>query len=149
MIGNSDDARQALVDYRGRDNTRVLSRNGSTRVVYLINGVVYKVDKGDNESNEAEYSTINLCVSDLPEGMYFPDVSLFRILGEDVIAMEYVPGIPFALCNCAMMNDTCTTMCPANDAERALLEALPIGYDSNGLNFIRTARGVCMIDAGN
>lgn len=144
MIGNTDDATRALLDYRDYNNRFLLSNEGSTRMVYLINGVVYKIESYEDGVNLSEFETVNSV--ELQEGFAFPETALYSVLGENIIAMEYVEGMPLARCYCADTGDVCAADCL--DTETAdYLDSL--GLDSSGFNTIVADQTYYIIDAGS
>lgn len=143
MIGNSADAALAVAEYRQYSPDYLLTDMGSTRMVYLINGIVYKVDIYDQSENESEYETITNMREHLPEGIHYPQVSLFHVLGGSVIAMEYITGQQIAQCYC-MSNEPCGPDCMTDDEYNMLFDVLP---DSCGYNVVRRGDGYWIIDA--
>lgn len=141
MIGNAHDADLALTDHDSLTPKYLLSADGSTRMVYLINGVVYKVEAWDG-INETEFDTI--INNDLPAGVFYPEVSLFTISGRTVIAMEYVEGTPIYQCLCDMTGDVCDSVCMTPQEADFLC---PLLDDPSGFNIIRNEHGYYIIDA--
>lgn len=93
MTGNLTDAARALA-YDGE-----IIGEGSSRIVFRINDIVYKVLTYDDvyfNANAAEYENISTFVDNemvrVPRSTYFDDI--------DVIAMEYVEGTPVGECYC-------------------------------------------------
>lgn len=89
MIGNYADAALAHTGpYR-----YLLSDEGTTRSVYLINGIVYKVERyvicADNEREFVQYQLLK---DKLPTGVYMPEMFMWDINGSRVIASEYIDG---------------------------------------------------------
>lgn len=147
MIGNIEDAAEALRDYNNNAYENVFSANGTTRMVYLINDVIYKVDCGTGyfSDNRAEYDNIMANSNNLPEGVYFPDTALFEIDGKNIIAMEYIEGEPMSECYCDEFEEEHTSSCLPDDI-RDLVS--PIIDDTGGENVILTDDGrIYIIDA--
>src|SRR5690349_10007808 len=109
MIGNLADATTALSRFMVGDWTDILSANGTTRIVYIINGVVYKCE-GESGVNQTEFEVMS--TMSLPCGFAFPAVNLFQIGDVDVIAMEYVDGIAVAECFCLDFEECDETCAP-------------------------------------
>lgn len=139
MIGTAENAALALTDPR----QFVLSDDGSTRSVYLIDGVVYKREHWYG-INSTEYDNILNGKADLPEGVSYPEVSLYTIDGTDVIAMEYVKGMAIYECYCEDMGDPCSDMCMTDKERDILIDCLD---DPSGRNVIRCDSGYVIIDA--
>lgn len=93
MIGTREDAWLALTD-----PTAFLLDEGTTRKVYLINGVVYKVDLPGECANELEICNYYRYRNSLPQGVFLPEMQLYRINGRYVVAAEYIDGIPTGDC---------------------------------------------------
>lgn len=144
MTGNATDAARALMFHECRSWAHAFSRDGSTRTVFLINGVIYKVeDYGFQGINAIEYDNMRNMSSVLPAGVFFPAASLFTIGDVDVIAMEYIRGQAIYQCACDFSGDKCDPCC-MTDEERDIL--VPIMDDPSGFNAIRTDTGVYIID---
>lgn len=139
MIGNVADAALALT----RPREFVLSAEGTTRMVYLINGVVYKVEYCYGV-NELEYDNILNSVSLLPDNVKYPEATLYSIEGETIIAMEYISGTAIYECFCEDYGDDHADVCMTH-SERALL--VDIMSDPNGMNVIRTDTVYYIVDA--
>lgn len=88
MIGNETDAALALA----RPSEYLYSDEGSSRSVYLIDGIIYKVDRGGYRCNEEEFNTAAILTGNLPEGVFLPEMSLYRINGADILAVEFLDG---------------------------------------------------------
>jgi hypothetical protein len=143
VIGNYEDAARALAAFRERDFSYALSDFGSTRVVYLINDVVYKVEREDEDSKDANLYEIENMLKGIPEGLpiRFPKASLFEVDGANIIAMEYIEGEEIGRCNCTEWEPH-TKSCMTIDEIRLLT---PLNYDYWGLNTIRTNDGIYYI----
>lgn len=144
MVGTYADAALALSDFVTGDYSRILSREGSARIVYLINGVVYKIDRAGSDDNIREYEAIR-SANALPDNVFYPETSLYCVGNDDVIAMEYIRGQAIYMCIDSDTGDICDPMCMTN-AERNLFtsDILP---DPSGMNVIRTDNGYYIIDA--
>lgn len=102
MIGNENDALLAL-DRRAAQEF-ILSTNGSTRVTYLINGVVYKVLRGEidprwDDANSEEFANAANLRPNLPECVSIPEMTLFEFEDTNVLACEFVDGILSGECS--------------------------------------------------
>jgi hypothetical protein len=109
MIGSHADAARALIAYDTGDNEFLLSDEGTTRAVYLINGVIYKVNRVENgiwDINEMEW-TRYLNMNDLPRGVFLPEMFLYRVGEVNVMASEFIDGIPIGECMSCDMGDPC------------------------------------------
>lgn len=100
MIGTAENASLAAT----RPSSHILSFDGTSREVYLIEGVVYKVPIGWYRDNEAEHLNLTrLKGKDIPAGIAFPEASLHG----DILAMEYIKGIPTGSCIDCEVGDPC------------------------------------------
>ena len=142
MVGNSVDAARALAG-----SVPVFSRHGSTRNVYLIDNVIYKVEKPKDGTgcNEAEYDNMLNLVSILPEHILFPETTLFEFNGRTVIAMEYIIGTPMSRCYCDMTGEACGIDCAPGDVCDVMDN---LGMDSQGMNIVYRDETYWIIDAG-
>lgn len=141
MIGNFADAARAVAYESAGDWDYLLSAEGTTRMVFLINGVVYKIDSGFG-ANVAEYENITAYRDMLPEGFLFPETSLFHVNGMDVIAMEYIEGVGVAACY--LENETCDGTCAPQEVVDVLND---FHLDSGGMNVIINDSGYWIVDA--
>lgn len=103
MIGNREHAALALYD-----NLPIFNNDGSARVVYLIDNVIYKVDReyGANEAEWGNYCHID--TNNLPPFLRIPKMSMYRLGNEAIIACEYVKGIPTGECFDRWAGTDCT-----------------------------------------
>lgn len=128
MVGNADDAALAKESFEIGDDTYLLSDMGTTRKVYLINDVVYKVVSThyvfhDNE-NTMEYNNRDK-FSSVP-GVYIPDMTMYG----DVLAMEYIDGFPAGQCNGIWIGRECDCEGNERDMPIGMLETLSdLGWD--------------------
>lgn len=71
--------------------------DGITRVAYLIDGVVYKVEH-DNGANAKEYHN-GIELRDItPDNVIVPEMTLYYVAGETVLAMPYIDGKAMGEC---------------------------------------------------
>lgn len=102
MVGNFADAERASrcpKDY-------ILSDIGTTRMVYLINNVVYKVaTDGENEWEYRQF--LKFSTGNLPENVRVPEMSIYYIDGEAIIAAELITGQETGECNGMMCDNVC------------------------------------------
>lgn len=99
MVGNWTDAAQALEDFNRHIFDNVLSWEGTTRCVFLINGVVYKVQWRDaDHDNLAEYRHGLSYRPLVPANVHIPDMTIYWIGETPVLAMEYIDGSPSGEC---------------------------------------------------
>lgn len=140
MTGTEENARLALARA-----LPVLSYQGSTRIVYLCDNVVYKVETNleDDGINAYEYDRMTTIVPN--EGVFFPDVSLYTFDGTDVIAMEYIEGQAMAECYCIEGVEECTETCMPDYVWQLVNGTLD---DTGGYNTIVNERGIYIIDMG-
>lgn len=96
MIGNKRDARLAL----NAEMCYLLSDVGSTRIAYLVNDIVYKVDRwGDYSTNVTEFHRYNdLLDANLPDNIKLPTMDLFQIGNRYILAAEYIIGTSMGAC---------------------------------------------------
>lgn len=106
-VGNENDA--MLARYEGEPIGA-----GYTRIVYLYNDVIYKVET-DPGWNRQEYNNINSII--LPAPFAFPEATLYG----EVIAMEYIDGQATGECYCYT---TCQCESTLTDEQCALVTAL-------------------------
>ena len=103
MIGNAADAALAATlpaEY-------LLSDEGTSRIVFLINGVVYKVNRDRFLDNEDEFNNANsLRELFLTFNVYIPDMTMWG----DVLAMEYIEGELTGECGAMVLDLECD--CP-------------------------------------
>lgn len=137
MIGTIEDAKRAL-SLPGRMSEYYLDA-GSSRMAYLINGIVYKTEYYHGE-NRMEHYNLSRNI-DLPEGVHYPKCSLFTIDDNEVIAMEYIEGQAIASCYCT--DEPHTDYCMTAE-EYAILSRL--FSDTSGLNVIRRDGQYWIID---
>jgi hypothetical protein len=89
MIGNQTDAALAWTG----PYCHLLSDEGSSRIVYLINDVVYKVNRhASYDDNLSEWENYRFLTENLPRGLFLPEMSLYQINDQNVIAAEYIDG---------------------------------------------------------
>lgn len=142
MTGNSADAKQALRDFLSGEDSRVLSFDGSTRVVYLIDGIVYKIEIEEFDSpNETEIKNIRETV--LPDGVFYPSTDIYYFGNTSVIAMDYIEGTAVAECFC-VEPEVCDDSCMPNDVWEKVNGILG---DTGGFNVILNNEGIWIIDA--
>lgn len=145
MIGNMADAAQALSDYMQGNDDRLLSADGTTRMVYLINGVVYKIHHVKEQTeNVDEFYRIRNHSDILPEGVYYPEVGLFEIDNDNIIAMEYIEGRQVAECFCTP-DESCDDSCMPMHVWESVHTVLG---DTGGFNVVLNDKGIWIIDAG-
>ncbi len=111
---------------------------GCSRVVFLKDNVVYKVEHHDddinNNANEDEYFNFTyLRDITLPPNVGIPDTSLFWVGNVPVIAMDFIPGHPIAECYCYIGREACNEFCMPDDVRMMLM---PFINDTAGFNVI-------------
>lgn len=92
MIGNENDARLALL---GRAE---FVGEGCTRTVFRVGDVAYKVCDSDHDYNMDEYAEADRVRPRLPNGIRIPEMSIHRVGERNVLAMEYIDGLPMGEC---------------------------------------------------
>ena len=103
MTGNATDAALALTHPRHF----LLSDEGCSRVVYLINGVVYKVNRGRFLDNEEEfYNGEAMREAMRADNVFIPAMAMYG----DVLAMEYISGELTGECMASVIGLPCD--CP-------------------------------------
>lgn len=91
-IGNYDDAQEIHNEALWSSHEYILA-HGTDRVVYLLNDVVYKVDRYSTDSiNLYEYVKANQYRPVLPENVRIPEITLYRVEDQTISAMEYIDG---------------------------------------------------------
>lgn len=138
MIGNAHDAAFAATcpaDFEIGE--------GNSRIAYLINGVVYKVQKSDRFSdNRNEWYNVRAISDSLPNNVFVPDCTLYG----DVLAMELVEGILAGDCIDNYLGMECSTP-DACISERLSNMLSNIGFvDQSYGNMIIRPEGVYLID---
>lgn len=129
MIGNENDAATALNDYANGYDGFLFSRDGSSRVVYLIDGVIYKVNIESYDANEEEYTKASIMRDRLPANVRIPELTLYRINGQSVLAAEKVTGISSGECWDIFLGMECTCQ-PDECLDPILIEELDsLGWD--------------------
>lgn len=96
MIGNEQHAAQALA------GTLEYLAEGSTRDCYIADGIVYKVDCGDELTNVDEYH--NATSIDVPAPFVIPPVYLHS---NGVLAMPYIQGVLSGECSSNLLDLPC------------------------------------------
>ena len=130
MIGNLDDA--ALACSRDLD----VYASGCDRYVYLINGVIYKVESVygyDAKANTLEMSNYLSLLPLLPDNLRVPATTLYWVDNTPVIAQEFIEGQPVAECYC-LDNEAHDNSCMTQDEIEMIR---PFLDDVGGLNVIR------------
>lgn len=110
MTGNLTDARAALDAFRNNTRENLFSRDGSTRMVFLINGVIYKVNLFQDHIENAnfdEFVAAKMLVRNLPDNVRIPEMELFDINGNTVLAMEFVTGNATGECSDRFFSTGC------------------------------------------
>lgn len=108
MIGTYADAAFALegaLDYLDQ---------GTSRNVFISDGVVYKVNNTSDDFDDNEYEWRNysrLVGVEVDERIGIPRCSIFNVNGKNVIAMEYIEGQAMSECWCGMHDEAHTTTC--------------------------------------
>jgi hypothetical protein len=119
MVGNIEDATLALT----RPSWAYMDE-GSERVCYLINGVVYKVEiNSRHTANAYEWDTYrHLCRQPVPRNIGIAQLNLFDVSGHRVIAAEYVEGQPVSDCVAELIGIPCDCegTCIPSDTARAI-----------------------------
>jgi hypothetical protein len=88
-IGNMTDAEHAAFH-----PSEYFLGSGISRVAFLINGVVYKVNRTHFNDNLTEYENIMRVRDMATDTIRFPEVAMYG----DIIAMEYVEGTESGAC---------------------------------------------------
>lgn len=140
MIGNEGHARAALA----RD-LPVLSYAGSSRTVYLMDNVVYKVENNLEDKGTNAYEFERMTTIKPSTGVFFPAVSLYTIDGTDVIAMEYINGQSVSECYCIEGIEVCEADCMPDSVWQLVNGTLD---DLGGFNTIVNDSGIYIIDMG-
>lgn len=145
MVGTSNDAMQALFWERSGLRSKAWSRDGTTRNVYLINGVVYKIEHFGMEGiNAVEHDTMLNMRNSLPDNVSYPLTTLYSFNGIEVLAMEYIKGQAIYQCVDDFTGEPCDDCCMTADEINLLIDILD---DPSGFNTIRTNNGYYIIDA--
>lgn len=143
MIGNYEDALDALETFNSGDTYGILSTDGTDRIVFLINNVVYKVEYGGGSynSNQNEYNNYLSIRDYVSDPIRVPETSLFDIDGVKVIAMEYIKGEAMAACYCVKGEEH--YRCLPDDI---LSKVEPFIGDTGGMNVIYNGEAYYIVD---
>lgn len=119
---------------------------GGSRKAYLYNGVVYKWQFGEyavgiNRTEIRVYE--ELCSAILPDPIRIPEMSLYRLPRNEVIAAEYVEGQVMGECWCIPGKEECDATCLPDHIR---LMASPFCHDLAGRNTIFDGRYFWLID---
>lgn len=148
MVGNITDAFAALQDSRSYGDAFIDA--GSSREVYLINGVIYKIDivGGIQYSfNKHEVDKANRLRSVVNDDFVVPEYTLYDCDGTYVVACEYITGTLSGECTdryfggCTHTDDSCMS-----DEMTDYLDSL--GYDISYGNVIINNGKYYLIDCG-
>lgn len=112
MIGTYEDAALALSEANNGFTDHLFSDFGSTRYVYLINGVIYKVNRFEYDvqfgnANQSEYENAHFLSDMLPDICALPKMHLFEIDGHAVLASEFIDGMQTGECSSAWTGLEC------------------------------------------
>ena len=78
---------------------------GCSRIVYLIDGVIYKVQRNPfYRDNEFEFAAGQALSGNLPEGYAIPEMEMFG----NVLAMAYIDGEPTGECTDIQLGLPCS-----------------------------------------
>lgn len=109
MIGNESDAALAYNEWLIGDFEHLWSSEGSSRYVFLIDGVIYKVNiTPQYDFNDREYANYCEWAGNLPENVRIPEMSLYRVADTTVIASEFIEGIDTGDCSDSFFGLPCT-----------------------------------------
>lgn len=122
MVGTYANAARALECFEAGNRDCLLSDIGSSRMVYLIDNVVYKVEF-ELGFNVQEVNRAKL-FRDTP-GVAVPDITLYS---NNVLAMEYIPGLEAGFCNAIGISD-CDCFDVQHMPEGLMHELMDIGWD--------------------
>jgi hypothetical protein len=141
MTGNVTDAARALA------GDGIVIGEGSSRIAYLINGVVYKVDNGmdlipfaqdDEWNNYMRYQSQTLDDS----LVRIPAMSRYDFGDQIVLSMEYIDGYPTGECYCTN-DEECGQDCMSQDIHDICTEEYEVwdlGYGNvivkDGIHYI-------------
>ncbi len=144
-IGNLSDAARILFDKEFGNDTYLLTCEGTTRMVYLMDNVIYKVQYDSRSGdNRLEYDNVIANRDNLPTGVFYPEVSLYTIDGVDIIAMSYIEGDAVGYCYCEQFNEPHTNLCMPKEVYDIVNNFL---VDVSGANVIVNNNGIFIIDA--
>ena len=148
MVGNAHDALIALNEYREGIGMSYIGE-GCSRSAYLINGVVYKIHNlgSGGLENAEEITRANLMRPFLPKGFAIPEMTLFEINGEEILACEYIDGILTGECSDEFVGLPCTCggIC-LNEQTMALIDNIIDFYDWSYGNVIDCEGVLYLID---
>lgn len=103
MVGTLEDARHAA------SGIATPFADGCSRDAFLIRGVVYKIENGSDDSEDAnshEWENYKRIRSlELPHNAAVPPTELYHVDGIPVIAMEYINGKSVGECYCIPGDD--------------------------------------------
>lgn len=139
MIGTYEEAEMAL------DGGLPWLDNGTSRVAYLSNGVVYKVNINDAwDDNMVEWNHYTLLKRQYmdPE-VALPETYLHQINGKSVIAMEYITGTGVSECWCISDKEPHAENCMSPEIRRLVTKYID---DIGGMNVIVSENRYYIID---
>lgn len=144
MVGSEADARAAL-----RGNAEWIG-SGERREVYLIEDIVYKVERSlsvkHNRVNQKEFDKANAVRETAPFNIVIPEITLYAVDGETVLAMPFIDGEEMQGCpelDGVACHDSCARCLPADIY--AVIEKLDFDGPSTG-NTIRKDGKYYLID---
>ena len=141
MIGNEQHAAEALAAYNSGEYADVFSYDGTDRLVFLIDGIIYKVEINVHGTNEAEYANYTKIKDVVSDPIRVPVTELYSIDGTNVIAMQYIKGEALAACYCREGEEH--FKCLPDDV---LDLVSPFIGDTGGMNVIANDKGYYIID---
>lgn len=149
MIGNENDARTAFRSWADSTFEHLFSDNGSSRYVFLIDGVIYKVNRyadGRWDANEDEYRNGEKMRGMMPAGVFIPAMDIYDIDGNIVLAMEFVSGLSTGECSGAWsgLGCECDGLCIS---DKLMDELCGLGWDDPCWgNAIRVGADIYLVD---
>lgn len=144
MTGNATDAAEAVRRANEDYTYGLLSDDGTSRITYLINGIVYKVDRDDGGANYAEWRNYSdLSRETLPAPFRIPNMSAYGSGRDMVIAADYINGTPIGECYASGICDCPPGSCFSDDILNIVTRYISdVCYG----NVINNADGLWLID---
>lgn len=151
MTGSLAAATLVYSHFEHGDTEFLLSDWGSSRLVYRIDGVVYKVPRNMHEfgiENKLEFDNALDMRDRLPSGVFLPAMSLYVVNGVDILAMEFIRGLETGACMDTWLGLECShNSLDACLPHRTVRELEDCGWrDTTYGNAIRNGTGLYLID---
>jgi hypothetical protein len=149
MIGNENDARTAYDEWLTGSFDHLFSSDGSSRYVFLIDGIIYKVNVSNGyiwDANKDEYNNAQTLAGILPANVRIPEMSLYTVDGYSVLAAELITGTITGECSAEWTGLGCEDggVCLSDNL---ISELRDLGWDDSCWgNAIRSGNIIYLVD---